>query len=40
MELQKQLNISRLEKLGWMPKISLEKGLKQTIDAYVKGRAL
>lgn len=37
---KKQLNISRLEKLGWMPKISLEKGLKQTIDAYVKGRAL
>ena len=36
---KKQLNISRLEKLGWKSKISLEEGLKQTINSYVKNKS-
>ncbi len=34
--LKKQLNISRIEKLGWKPKIMLEEGIKQAINDYKK----
>ena len=34
--LKKQLNISRIEKLGWKPKIKLEEGIKQAINDYKK----
>ena len=33
---KKQLNISRIKKLGWSPKISLKEGLKRTISHYKK----
>jgi len=33
---KKQLNISRLRSLGWQPKITLEKGIKRTIEEYKK----
>ena len=31
---KKQLNITKLKKLGWSPKINLDKGLDQTINFY------
>lgn len=30
---QKLLNIDRIKKLGWFPKISLEKGIRQTVNS-------
>ena len=33
---KKQLDISRISKLGWFPKISLDKGIKATISIYKK----
>ena len=33
---KKQLNISRISKLGWEPKISRVDGLKKTIEEYSK----
>ncbi len=35
---KKQLNISRIKKMGWNPKISLEDGLRHTIKLYEKER--
>ena len=31
---KKQLDISKISKLGWLPKISLDKGIKETISIY------
>ena len=31
---KKQLNIEKLKKLGWQPKISLDEGIKSTIDSF------
>ena len=31
---KKQLDISRISKLGWLPKISLDKGIKETLLNY------
>ena len=31
---KKQLNIERIKKLGWSPKISLTQGIKMTIKEY------
>ena len=31
---RKLLNSDRLNSLGWLPKISLEEGLKETINSY------
>ena len=33
---KKQLDIGRINQLGWRPKISLEKGLKDTINSYLE----
>ena len=33
---KKQLDISKISKLGWFPKISLDKGIKETISIYKK----
>ena len=33
---KKQLNIERIKKLGWSPKISLTQGIKMTIKEYKK----
>ena len=33
---KKQLDIKRLRTLGWKPQISLEEGLKKTINLYQK----
>ena len=33
---KKQLDIGRIHQLGWRPKISLEKGLKDTINSYLE----
>ena len=33
---KKQLDISKISKLGWLPKISLDKGLRETISIYQK----
>ena len=33
---KKLLNVERLSKLGWQPKISLEKGIKDTINLLQK----
>ena len=35
---KKQLNINRLKKLGWSPKISLENGLRKTIQMYINSK--
>ena len=31
---RKRLNINKLKKIGWKPRISLDKGLKETINWY------
>ena len=31
---KKQLDISQITKLGWVPKISLENGIQSTVDYY------
>ena len=36
---KKQLNIDKLRRLGWEPKISLRDGIKLTIDDYIKGQS-
>ena len=33
---KKQLDVGRINQLGWRPKISLEKGLKDTINSYLE----
>lgn len=33
---KKQLDISKISKLGWLPKISLDKGIRETISIYQK----
>ena len=33
---KKQLDISKISKLGWLPKISLDKGIRETISIYKK----
>ena len=33
---KKLLDIQRIKDMGWMPKIELEKGIKQTIDLYIQ----
>ena len=33
---KKQLDISKIKKLGWQPKISLKDGLRETIKMYIK----
>ena len=33
---KKQLNVSQITKLGWLPKISLDKGIEETISIYKK----
>jgi GDP-L-fucose synthase len=35
---RKLLDISKIEKLGWRPKISLEEGLKITYDSYINNQ--
>ena len=35
MGLQKQLNVERINSLGWYSKISLESGLEDTIKYYI-----
>lgn len=37
---RKTLDVSRLQSLGWMPKISLYKGIQNTYDLYVSGKVL
>lgn len=36
---RKLMDTQRLNKLGWKPKVGLKKGLKQTIDWYLKSRS-
>lgn len=33
---RKRLNINRVKKLGWQPKISLDEGIKQTLKSFEK----
>ncbi len=33
---KKQLDISRIQKLGWSPKIDLEQGIKDTLDHFIE----
>ena len=33
---KKLLDIQRIKDMGWMPKIKLDKGIKQTIDLYIQ----
>ena len=33
---KKQLDIKRISKLGWKPKINLDEGIKETIKLYTK----
>ena len=38
--LKKKLNIDKLTKIGWAPKISLKKGISKTIKDYVATRKI
>jgi len=33
---KKQLNIEKIKKLGWLPKVNLDEGIKRTIELYKK----
>ena len=35
---KKQLDISKIKKLGWQPKISLKDGLRETIEMFIKNQ--
>ena len=32
--LKKQLDISRISKMGWFPKIGLDEGIRETLNIY------
>jgi GDP-L-fucose synthase len=36
--LRKLLDIQKITKLGWKPEVSLERGIKSTIDWYLKNK--